>query len=314
MIESKAVLPPDHPLEMLITSRERDIGGFFVHRLLPYMSHRMVGPFVFFDHMGPAEFAPRIGMDVRPHPHTALATVTYLFEGAIRHHDSLGSDQVIEPGAINLMTAGHGIVHSERTPEPLRSRGGRMNGIQVWIAVPTENENGPSAFSHHPAATIPSFSLGACAARLLMGSYAGRTSPVPVQSDMFYLEVRVPRGETLVVHEPAREAAAYIVSGRVDCGRIALEGYTMAVLKNGARTSFTALEDTVVMLIGGVTLGPRFLYWNFVSSSKEALEESKRVWRETPGPGPTDSRFPRIPGEDREFIPLPEEPARGTPL
>lgn len=311
MIETRTTLPPEHPLEMLITSRERDIGGFFVRRLLPYMSHRMVGPFVFFDHMGPAEFAPGVGMDVRPHPHIHLATVSYLFEGAIRHHDSLGSDQIIEPGAINLMTAGHGIVHSERTPEPLRSKGGRMNGIQCWIAVPEENQDGAPAFSHHPASTLPEFKIGDGSYKLLMGTAFGHTSPVPLQSDLFYLEVKLPRGEKLVINEPMREAAVYVVSGKLSADDIAIDGYTMAIIKDDQAVQFTAESDSHVMILGGATLGPRVLFWNFVSTSEQAIEEAKKEWRKGPG---ISKRFHTIPGDDQEFIPLPEEPARGTKM
>ncbi len=303
-------LPEDHALEMLITSRERDIGGFFVRRILPYMSHRMVGPFVFFDHMGPAEFAPHVGMDVRPHPHTHLSTVTYLFEGAIRHHDSLGSDQIIEPGAINFMTAGHGIVHSERTPDPIRSSGGRINGIQCWLAIPEAVEDCAPAFSHHPAASLPEFTIGRGRYRLLMGSAFGHKSPVPVLSDLFYVEIVLPRGETLEINEPSREAAVYVVSGAVEADGVAVEPYTMAVLKNGRRLQFVAREDSRVMVLGGASLGPRFLYWNFVASSKEKLEQAKRDYASGPG----STRFPKVPGDTQEFIPLPDEPARGTSM
>jgi redox-sensitive bicupin YhaK (pirin superfamily) len=317
MMETKTVLPENHAIEMLITSRERDIGGFFVRRLLPYMSHRMVGPFVFFDHMGPAEFAPGVGMDVRPHPHTHLATVTYLFDGAIRHHDSLGSDQLIEPGAINYMTAGHGIVHSERTPEPLRSKGGRVNGIQCWVAVPVEVEDGNPSFSHHASATIPEVSLGRARARVLMGTAFGKSSPVPVQSNLFYVEVILPAGETLTVDEPDREAALYIVDGAVtlqgltgDENEIPIEGYTMAVIRNGRGVRVKATRDTRLMVLGGESLGPRFLFWNFVASSQEKLDQAKRDY----AGGPGSKRFPKVPGDTQEFIPLPEEPTRGTPL
>jgi redox-sensitive bicupin YhaK (pirin superfamily) len=303
--EAPSALPPDHFLEMLITSRERDIGGFFVRRLLPFLSHRMVGPFVFFDHMGPAEFAPNVGMDVRPHPHIHLATVTYLFEGSIRHHDSLGSDQFIEPGAINLMTAGHGIVHSERTPDSLRKSGGRMNGIQCWIAVPAENEDGQPSFAHHPSTSLPEFRLGGGSYKLLLGSAFGHSSPVSVQSDLFYVEVRLPRGETLKIHEVSREAAVYVVSGRLlslgDAEGVAIDTYTMAIIKNGAAAEFKAEEESRVMVLGGVSLGQRFLFWNFVSSSQENIDQAKRDW----AAGPGSARFPKVHGDDQEFIPLP---------
>lgn len=305
-------LPDNSPLEMLISSRERDLGGFSVRRILPYMSHRMVGPFVFFDHMGPADLAPGEGMDVRPHPHIHLATVSYLFDGAIRHHDSLGSDQVIEPGAINLMTAGHGIVHSERTPEPQRKAGSRMHGIQCWIAVPTENENGTPSFEHHPSSTLPEFKIGEGRYKVLMGEIFGRRSPVPLQSDLFYAEIFLPKGESITIAEKAREAAVYCVEGRLQQDAIEIGSYTMAILKNGETVRFEALEDSHLMVAGGATLGPRFLYWNFVSSSEEALEQAKRDW--ALGPGAT-SRFPKIKGDDREFIPLPNDPPpRGTAM
>ena len=314
MAESKNALPENSPLEMLITSRERDIGGFTVRRILPYMTHRLVGPFVFFDHMGPAEFAPHVGMDVRPHPHIHLATVTYLFEGAIRHHDSLGSDQVIEPGAINLMTAGRGIVHSERTPDALRASGGRMNGIQCWIALPSENENCAPAFSHHPADSLPEFKIGRGHYRLLMGEAYGHKSPVPLQSDLFYLDAKIPKGERLAINESSREAAVYVVKGRLQehVAKSEVGDQTMAVVKNGHSADFTALDDTHVMILGGAFLGPRFLFWNFVSSKQESIEAAKRDWAN--GPGPAGSRFPKVEGDDSEFIPLPIEPARGTPL
>lgn len=315
MVGSHVHPPEESPLEMLIASRERDLGGFSVRRILPYMTHRLVGPFVFFDHMGPAEFPPHVGMDVRPHPHIHLATVTYLFEGAIRHHDSLGSDQVIEPGAINLMTAGHGIVHSERTPDDLRASGGRMNGIQCWIALPTELEDCEPSFTHHPSKTLPEFQIGRASYKLLMGSAFAHTSPVPLKSDLFYVEAKVPKGESLTIGEPSREAAVYCVKGRLRESTCATEfgDQTMAVLKNGAHATFEALEDSHLMILGGAFLGPRFLYWNFVSSSQENIEAAKAEWAK--GPGAPGSRFPKVAGDESEFIPLPTEPApRGTPL
>jgi redox-sensitive bicupin YhaK (pirin superfamily) len=234
-----------------------------------------------------------------------------LFDGAIRHHDSLGSDQLIEPGAINYMTAGHGIVHSERTPEPLRSKGGKMNGIQCWIAVPETVEDAAPAFSHHPSDSIPEISLGDVKARVLLGSVFGAKSPVPVQSDLFYAEIKMPPDSTLVIDEPAREAAFYIVEGEVDAdlGQ-PLSSATMAVIRNGRRLEIKATTETHLMLLGGASLGPRFLFWNFVASSKEKLEQAKRDYANGPG----TQRFPKVPGDTQEFIPLPDEPTRGTPL
>lgn len=289
----------------VIPSREKDLGGFSVRRVLPYASHRMVGPFIFFDHMGPAEFAPGEGMTVRPHPHIHLATVTYLFEGKIHHRDSLGSDQLIEPGAINWMTAGHGIVHSERSPDEQRKSGGRLNGIQLWVALPTHEENTAPSFVHHPAATLPEFELDGARLKLLLGSAFGRESPVKVHSDLFYLEVHLPQGRTLTVPGDGRASAAYLVSGQLNAGDANLEPHSMAVGAAGEALCLTATESSHFMLLGGSPVGERFIYWNFVSSSKESMEQAKKEW--AGGPGKAGTRFPKIPGDDQEFIPLPDD-------
>lgn len=279
--------------ELLIQSRERDLGGFSVRRLIPHVNRRMVGPYVFFDHMGPAEFSPGEGINVRPHPHVHLATVTYLFEGAIRHRDSLGSNQRIEPGAINWMTAGRGIVHSERKAD---ERGGRLHGIQLWVALPAEHENAEPSFTHHSASTLPPFTMGRAELRVLLGSAFGCTSPVPLHSDLFYVDVKLPRGETLRFDPEGREAALYLVAGRLK----GVELFTMAVAGPGP-LEVTAEEDSRFVLLGGKPVGKRFIDWNFVSSTQEGIDRAKADW--TVGPG--SSRFPKVPGDADEFIPLP---------
>jgi redox-sensitive bicupin YhaK (pirin superfamily) len=278
----------------------KDLGGFQVKRLLPSAARRHVGPFVFFDHMGPAQFAPGQGIDVRPHPHIGLATVTYLFEGAIEHRDSLGSLQTIVPGDVNWMTAGSGIVHSERTPRALRETGGAMHGIQTWVALPKEHENHAPGFVHHPARELPVITLPGVAMRLIVGSAFGKTSPVAVLSDMFYIAVEMEAGSSFVLPDGYPERAAYVVSGALQINGAGLEAGCMAVMKEGQPVTIQAMGATRLMLLGGMPLdGERLLWWNFVASSRAAIDEAKTRWRE--------GRFDRIPGET-EFIPLPEEP------
>jgi redox-sensitive bicupin YhaK (pirin superfamily) len=264
----------------------------------------MVGPFIFFDHMGPADFAAGNGINVRPHPHIHLSTVTYLFEGKIHHRDSLGSDQMIEPGAINWMTAGHGIVHSERTPEELKKTGGRLNGIQCWVALPEKFQEIKPSFNHHASDTLPEFEIDGVKLKLLLGSAFGRSSPVQVHSDLFYLDVLLPKGGSLHLPCDGREGAVYLVSGKVDVAEITLEPYTMAVGQVGESLTVNAQEASRLMLLGGKNIGERYIYWNFVSSSKEAIESAKQTWAQGPG---NSQRFPKVFGDDQEFIPLPIE-------
>lgn len=291
-------------IEVIIPGREKDLGGFKVRRVLPFAKHRMVGPFIFFDHMGPAEVGPGQGMNVRPHPHINLATVTYLFEGKVRHRDHLGSDVLIEPGAINWMTAGRGIVHSERTPDDLVEKSHRMNGIQLWVALPAEHEESDPSFSHHPKDTLPECKIGKSDIKVLLGKAFGQTSPVPIMSDLFYAELKITKGETLIVPSENRELAAYLVTGSIRVDNDQLEPFAMAIGKNTEDITIEALEDSHVMLIGGKAIGPREIYWNFVSSSKERLEQAKKDWAN--GPTQDNNRFFPIPGDDQEFIPLPK--------
>lgn len=289
-------------IEQIISARPRDLGGFSVRRILPHATRRMVGPFIFFDHMGPADFNPGEGLDVRPHPHINLATVTYLFEGSILHRDSLGSRQVIEPGAINWMTAGRGIVHSERTPSEPRATGSRLHGIQCWVALPKENEEIAPSFHHHSAATLPEFVAGEAAVKLLLGSAFGRRSPVEVHSDLFYFEARLKAGASFALAADGRESAIYWVEGGGLVGHQEVRAGEMAVMCSGNGCLIKATQSSRLMAIGGCPLeGKREIFWNFVSSSKERIERAKKDWRER--------RFPEIPDDNQEFIPLPDENA-----
>lgn len=284
----------------IIAARERDLGGFAVRRVLPYAMHRMVGPFIFFDHMGPADFPPGQGMDVRPHPHIGLATLTYLFEGGIQHRDSLGSNQLIEAGAVNWMIAGRGIVHSERTPAALRETGSRVNGIQCWIALPKAYEETAPSFVHYPATSIPEFHDGSVKLRLLAGRAFDRTSPVTTFSDLCYLEARIPKGKILELPAEGRELGAYIVSGRLRIAGQDFPALEMIVAADDSALRIEALEDAHVMIVGGEPMdGPRKIWWNFVSSSKDRIEQAKDDW--------VKRRFPLVPGDSEEFIPLPED-------
>jgi redox-sensitive bicupin YhaK (pirin superfamily) len=286
-------------IETVLEARPRDIGGLMVGRVLPSSSRRLVGPFIFFDHMGPAVFSPGQAIDVRPHPHINLATVTYLFEGEIVHRDSLGSHQPIRPGAINWMTAGRGIVHSERTSPELRRSGSRLHGIQLWVALPTAHEEVEPYFSHHPAATLPVVEERGMKLRVLLGSAYGAESPVRTLSPLFYVEVEIGAGQELPLPRGHEERAAYVVEGAIGCGAEVARAGTMWVFARSAEAVLRSETGARVMLLGGAPLdGPRHIWWNYVSSSKERIEQAKRDWKE--------GRFPKVPGDDVEFIPLPE--------
>ena len=259
---------------------------------------QMVGPFIFFDHMGPAEFAPGTGIDVRPHPHIGLATVTYLFEGSLVHRDSLGVVQSIEPGAVNWMTAGRGIVHSERTADEPRRRGHRIHGIQAWVALPLHAEEAAPSFRHHPAGTLPEFSQDDARVRIVAGSAFGRSAPVEVAVPTLYVDARLPEGGRLTVTPEHEERCVYLAEGSLVVDGVRLEAGSMAVLEPDREAVLQATEKSRVMLAGGQRAdGPRRIWWNFVSSSKERLERAKKDW--------TEGRFGKVPGET-EFIPLPE--------
>jgi len=286
-------------VEMEIVPRSRDIGAFEVGRVLPFAKRRMVGPFIFFDQMGPAVLAPGIGMDVRPHPHIGLSTVTYLFEGSILHRDSLGSVQLIRPGDMNWMTAGRGIVHSERSDPEIRKGPERLHGLQLWVALPKAHEETDPAFIHYPQADLPSLAGEGVNARVIAGRQFGRTSPVKTHSELFYVDIALDVGARIALEPEYEERAIYLVSGRLKVeGREYAPG-RMLVLKPGAPVMLQAVEACRLVALGGEPLdGPRHIWWNFVSSSADRIEAAKAEWRKT--------RFNAPIAGDDEFIPLPE--------
>jgi len=286
----------DTAVELTIEPRVRSLGEFDVRRVLPAARRRMVGPFVFLDHMGPAVFPPNHGIAVRPHPHIGLATITYLFEGEIMHRDSLGYRQLIQAGAVNLMTAGRGIVHSERASDDFAVTS-RLHGIQSWIALPLEREEMEPSFLHYPASSLPEREIDGCRVRVIMGSAYGLQSPVLTYSPTVYFEVRLPAGAKLAVLDEAPERAVYVVEGRVAIGGNAYAEGTLAVLRSGATVPLVAEADTLAIVVGGSSIGPRHIWWNFVSSSEARIERAKRDWAEM--------RMGRVPGDD-ELIPLPD--------
>jgi redox-sensitive bicupin YhaK (pirin superfamily) len=286
-------------VERFIRPRERDLGGFTVRRVLPYAARRMVGPFIFLDHMGPTRFPEGKGVDVRPHPHIGLATVTYLFEGEIVHRDSLGFVQPIRPGDVNWMTAGRGIVHSERTALEEKAKGPRLHGIQSWVALPKAHEETAPAFHHHPAAALPVIEIPGGTVRVVAGGIDGTASPVVTFSDMLYLDTTLSEGARLALPASLGERALYVVEGTLAIGDTAVAPTEMAVLADGADVTVTAAQDTRAIAIGGSKLeGERHIWWNLVSSSRDRIERAKADWK--------GNRFARVPGDD-EFIPLPEE-------
>ena len=287
------------PVQLLVPPRPTDLGGFSVRRLLPHRSCRAVGPFVFFDHMGPADFAPGHGIDVRPHPHIGLATVTWLFDGEILHRDSLGSVQPIRPGALNWMTAGRGIVHSERTGPDTRIRGGRLHGIQAWVALPEADEECEPGFVHYPAEALPQFTRNGVELILIAGTAFGERSPVEVAMPTFYLEARLAAGARLMLEDEHPERAVYVAEGAARVDVRALQAGDLAVLAPGGTGAIEADGPCRLMLLGGAPLdGPRTIWWNFVSSRPQRIEQAKADWRA--------NRFAHVPGES-EFIPLPED-------
>ena len=283
-------------VELIIEPQVKDLGEFTVRRVLPAPEKRMVGSFIFFDHMGPAVFPPGQGVQVRPHPHIGIATVTYLFEGEIMHRDSLGFVQPIQCGAVNLMTAGRGIVHSERAGDDLDETS-RLHGIQSWMALPDSEEEREPAFEHYPAEALPDVKVNDVDVRVIIGEAYGHTSPVHAYSSTLYLECVMPQGATLTLPDNYPEIAAYIVSGSVTIDDCSYGEGVMAIGSAGTAMTLSANEEARVMVVGGEPLGKRHIYWNFVSSSKERIEQAKSDWR--------DGKFDDVPGE-HEFIPLPD--------
>jgi len=286
-------------IELLIDPQTKDLGEFTVRRTLPARQRQRVGPFIFFDHMGPADFPAGSGVNVRAHPHIGIATITYLFAGKILHRDSLGNSQVIEKGAVNWMTAGQGIVHSERTPPNMQTGGSHLHGIQSWVALPVEHEETDPDFEHYAVAVIPQVILPGAQISVITGTAYGQTSPVLTSSETLYVEANIQAGAELNIAANYDETAVYVVSGDIAIDSTLVAAGTMAVLKPGDAISVTAQSTAKCMLLGGATLdGERTIWWNFVSSSKERIEQAKKDWRE--------KRFAPVPDET-EFILLPEK-------
>lgn len=288
--------PTSTAVKMIIEPKAKDLGGFSVRRALPYAKQRMVGPWVFFDHAGPVEFAPGQGIDVRPHPHIGLATVSYLLEGAVMHRDSLGCAERIVPGDINLMTAGRGIVHSERTPDDARAAGHTMELLQLWIALPDDEEDRLPAFDHYDGADMPVFSAPGVTGRVLMGAAHDKVAPVITYSPTVYVDYEMEAGAVFSV-PPAVERAIYVLRGAVQIGDVAVATHTMAVLNPEADCVVNATSDARIVLVGGDPVGERLLFWNFVASSQDKIDQAKQDWK--------DGKFDAVPGDD-EFIPLPD--------
>ncbi|MGE0611039.1 MAG: pirin family protein [Hyphomicrobiales bacterium] len=286
-------------LDLVIVPRTADIGGFEVRRALPSARRRMVGPFIFFDEMGPGEFLTGQGLDVRPHPHIGLATVTYLFDGAIDHRDSLGTHLTIRPGDVNWMTAGKGIAHSERTGPETRKGPSRLAGIQSWVALPKSAEENDPAFFHHGKAELPVVDGDGKTVRLVLGELYGQRSPVKVFSHMFYADAVLEQGAKLPLPADYEERAIYVASGEIDIAGDSFAGGQLLIFKPGDEITIAAKSPSRIMLLGGEAAdGPRYIWWNFVSSSKERIEQAKQDWKQ--------GRFTPVPGDD-EFIPLPDK-------
>jgi redox-sensitive bicupin YhaK (pirin superfamily) len=286
-------------IAQIIVPRSVDLGGFQVHRALPSARSRMVGPFIFFDHFGPAVLKTGDGMDVRPHPHIGLATVTYLFDGEIVHRDSLGSAMPIRPGAINLMTAGRGIVHSERTAPDHRDGGEPLHGLQLWVALPLKDEETAPAFAHTASADIPELRENGMTLRVIAGAMHGLRSPVVTSWDTLFAQAHLKADTILPVDVAYEERALYVIAGEIDIAGDRHGPERLLVLKPGDRIDVKAVGDAHVVVVGGAAMdGPRHIWWNFVSSRKERIEAAKADWKA--------GRFDLVPGDTAEFIPLPD--------
>jgi len=286
-------------IELMVIPNAKDIGGFEVRRALPTARRRLVGPFIFFDRMGPAILRPGKAMDVRPHPHIGLATVTYLLDGKIRHRDSLGTEMVIEPGDVNLMTAGRGIVHSERTPEELRGEPMAMSGLQTWIALPETHEEQAPSFANTNRGRLPEFDADGVSGRVVIGNFQGMRSPVVTASETLYVDLRLAQGASVQIAADSEERAIYVLDGEVTISGDTFPSDRLLVFRPGDEIVVSSTLGAHFMLFGGASLGsPRHIWWNFVSSSKERIEQAKHEWK--------TGRFDIVPGDEEEFIPLPE--------
>jgi redox-sensitive bicupin YhaK (pirin superfamily) len=292
-------------IDTVIIPRARDLGGFEVRRALPAPKRQMVGPFIFFDQMGPAEFLPTKGMDVRPHPHIGLATISYLYRGRMHHRDSLGTDKWIEPGAVNWMVSGHGITHSERTDDETQTDPMPFFGIQTWVALPKDHEDNPAQFVHAPKDTLPVLEGEGKEVRLILGNAYGERAPVETASEMFYADAVLQPGAAIPLPDNHEDRGVYVVEGAVEIGGDTFEAGQMMVFRPGDKLSMKAgPQGARVMLLGGETMdGPRYIWWNFVASSQERIDHAKEAWRQGDWKA---GRFQLPPGDDQEFIPLPD--------
>jgi redox-sensitive bicupin YhaK (pirin superfamily) len=286
-------------IDLMIVPRSVDIGHFAVRRALPHARRRMVGPFIFFDHFGPAEFHAGQGIDVRPHPHIGLATVTFLFDGEIIHRDSLGTAMAIRPGEVNWMSAGRGIVHSERTAPEHRRDGEPIHGLQCWVALPAADEEGPPSFAHHDGAELPLVRDTDKTVRVVAGSAYGERSPVVTLTETLFVDASLNAGAALPIDPATEERAVYLVSGEVEIAGERFADGRLLVFRPSDAITVTAVNDARLVVLGGAAMdGPRHIWWNFVSSRKERIEQAKADWKA--------ARFDTVPGDDKEFIPLPE--------
>ena len=286
-------------IDLVVVPRSVDLGHLSVRRALPHVKRRMVGPFIFFDHFGPAEFNAGAGIDVRPHPHIGLSTVTFLFDGEIIHRDSLGSDVPIRPGEVNWMTAGRGIVHSERTAPDHRAGGEHLHGLQLWIALPAAQEEIEAGFAHHGAESLPTLEAEGKSVRLIAGNLFGLRSPVPTLSETIFADAQLTAGAALPIDPDAEERAVYVVSGEIEIAGDQFGAGRLLILHPGDPITVRALSDARIALVGGAPMdGPRHIWWNFVSSRKERIEQAKADWKL--------GHFDIVPGDEKEFIPLPE--------
>ncbi|MER8452397.1 pirin family protein [Mesorhizobium sp. M1428] len=286
-------------IELMVIPNAKDIGGFQVRRALPTARRRLVGPFIFFDRMGPAVLRAGQALDVRPHPHIGLSTVTYLFDGKIRHRDSLGTEMVIQPGDVNLMTAGRGIVHSERTPEELRGAPMSVSGLQTWLALPDGKEEVAPVFENTAALRLPEIDAEGVSGRIVIGAFSGLRSPVATASDTLYADLRLAPGASVKIPADAEERAIYTLEGEVSISGDRFPAERLLVFRPGDEVVVSSVGGAHFMLFGGASLGSkRYIWWNFVSSSKERIEQAKEEWK--------TGRFDIVPGDEQEFIPLPE--------
>jgi len=294
--ECEAEKNPCNGIDLVLKPGVKDLGSFSVRRALPSAQQRKVGPWIFFDHAGPAHFAAGEGIDVRPHPHINLATVTYMFEGQLLHRDSIGSVQILQPGDINLMVAGKGIVHSERTPPETRKSAHSLHALQLWLALPEADEESDPAFYHYPAEELPTTEIGGVSLRVMMGSAYGLSSPVKTFAETLYVEANLKAGQRLTL-PMCEERAIYLAKGEVSSNGSVVEEFTMAILSQEGEFTVEATSDARLAFIGGEKLSERFIDWNFVSSNKERIKQAREDWKA--------GRFGKVSEDDEEFIPLP---------